>query len=421
MNTVEEQLRAAGRAVTEQVTIIPELSLAPAPARRRAPRARFGRRWATWGAPLAAMAAIVAVAVSLAAVRGTETEGAARPGGNAAPPSAAGTPPAAAQVPRYYIAASLPAKAIIGDARTGKQVATITPPAGHSIAGVAGAADGSAFVLDMPQKKPGDFAAGQFFMYRPATPGGPPVRRSVLNLKPSPAGEAILGVALSPDGSRLAVYSMLSYEQVLRVYSVATGQVANQWTMPSPSQVGYGPDDNSHMLTWTENGQAVAFRRDIGLAGGEFGVSVYILDVTRPGHDLRADSRIVSVQSNDNGCKSMLVTSDGKTIVCGIESWGGASASCPKVRPGIAEYSAATGKLIRFLYEYRGACTWGMVHLYWADQSGTAVAAGLLVGTPQRQTVSVTDLIGARGYTSLPVRQPAAIFQMMNDLAPLAF
>ncbi|HEX7161010.1 MAG TPA: sigma-70 family RNA polymerase sigma factor [Trebonia sp.] len=214
-----------------------------------------------------------AMGISLVAVRGTETEGAARPGGNAAPPSAAGTPPAAAQVPRYYIAASLPAKAIIGDVRTGKQVATITPPAGHSIAGVAGAADGSAFVLDMPQKKPGDFAAGQFFMYRPATPGGPPVRRSVLNLKPSPAGEAILGVALSPDGSRLAVYSMLSYEQVLRVYSVATGRVANQWTMPSPSHVGYGPDDNSHMLTWTENGQAVAFRRDINLAGGEFGVS----------------------------------------------------------------------------------------------------------------------------------------------------
>ena len=33
----------------------------------------------------------------------------------------------AAQVPRYYIVASLPAKAIIGDVRTGKQVATVTP------------------------------------------------------------------------------------------------------------------------------------------------------------------------------------------------------------------------------------------------------------------------------------------------------
>jgi len=62
-----------------------------------------------------------------------------------------------------------------------------------------------------------------------------------------------------------------------------------------------------------------------------------------------------------------------------------------------------------------------MVHLYWSDQSGTAVVVGLLVGTPQRQTVNVTDLIGAHGYTSLPVHQPAAIFQLMNDLASVAF
>jgi hypothetical protein len=422
MNTVEEQLRAAGRAVTEQVTRLPELELAPERAGRRPRWTRTGRRWTTWGAPLAAMAVVVAVAVSLVAVRATGTGGTAQPGANAAPPSAAGTPPAAAQVPRYYIAASLNTKAIVGDLRTGKQVATISPPSGHVFGDVVGAADGSAFVADMPAKPGTSADGGQFFLYRPATPGGPPVLRSPLNLNPSPNGAAILGLAVSPDGSRLAVYSMLSYEEVLRVYSVTTGQVQRQWTMPSPSQVGSGPGANSHMLTWTDNGQAVAFRRDIGLAGGEFGVSVYILDVSRPGHDLRADSRVVSVQSNDNGCKSMLVTPDGKTIVCGVESWGGASASCPVVRPGVAEYSAATGKLLRVLYDYEGTCTWGMVHLYWSSQSGTAVVANLIIGTrPGSQPVIVTDLIGARGYTSLPVRQPAALFQMMNDLAPVVF
>jgi hypothetical protein len=92
-------------------------------------------------------------------------------------------------------------------------------------------------------------------------------------------------------------------------------------------------------------------------------VSVFILNVDRPGHDLRADSRIVSVQSNDNGCKDMLVTPDGKTILCGVESYGGASASCPKIKPGITEYSAETGKLIRVLYQYAGPCTFGMVDL----------------------------------------------------------
>jgi hypothetical protein len=180
------------------------------------------------------------------------------------------------------------------------------------------------------------------------------------------------------------------------------------------------------MLTWTENGEAVAFRRDIDLARGEFGVSVFILNVDRPGHDLRADSRIVSVQSNDNGCKDMLVTPDGKTILCGVESYGGASASCPKVRPGITEYSAQTGKPLRVLYQYAGPCTFGMVDLYWSNPSGTAVVAGLLVGTPGagpsgREVVNVADLYGPHGFTELPVHRLAGEFEIMNNVSVVAF
>jgi hypothetical protein len=212
---------------------------------------------------------------------------------------------------------------------------------------------------------------------------------------------------------------------VLRVYSMATGQIQHQWTMGQPSHAGGGSiDDNNHMLAWTENGKAVAFRRDVDLAGGEIGVSVFILNVDRPGHDLRADSRIVSVPSTDNGCKDMMVTPDGKTILCGVESYGGASASCPKVRPGITEYSAETGKLLRVLYEYKEPCTFGMVDLYWSNPSGTAVVAGLLVGTrqggPPGQVVNVADLYGPRGFTQLPMHRPGTL-EIMNDTSPVAF
>lgn len=446
MSTIEDQLRAAGRAVAEQVTALPELQLTTARPRRRAGSPGRRRAWATWGAPLAAMGLVAAVAIALVVVKGAGT-GTAGPAVSPTFPSVQGTPPSAAQVPAYYIAGDLSSgQAVIGDLRSGQQVATITPPAGHTLSGVTGAADGGSFVLDMPPKGSADtmYADHQFFLYRPASPGGAPLRRSPLTLTPSMNGEAILGLSLSPDGRRLAVYSMASYEEVLRVYSVATGQVQRQWTMPTPSHVYYGGDENSHSLTWTDNGQAVAFRRDINLAGGEVGISVFVLTVDRPGTSIQADSRVFKVQSTDNQCKDLVVSPDGTTVICGVESGGGASASCPAVRPGITEYSAVTGKLIRVLYAYPGDCAWGMVHVYWTSPSGSAVVASLLVGLSrsgpnrtgpgQPQYVNAMDLFGARGFTAVPLHLPAApagasaaqaevigVTTLANSLNPVAF
>jgi len=435
MSTIEEQLRAAGHAVTEQVTRLPELHLTPERAGRGTRPRLAGRRrrrhWAAWGAPLAAMGLVAALAVALVVVRGTGSDDAARPGVNPTMPSVQGTPPSAGQVPRYYIAADLTSKAIIGDLRTGKEVATITPPAGHDILGVTGAAENGTFVLDMPPKGTVEtmYYHHQFFVYRPATAGGPPVQRSTLTLNPSPNGEPIMGLALSPDGSRLAVLSMATYEYVLRVYSVATGQVQRQWTMPVPAHTYFGADDNSHSLAWTDNGQAVAFRRDINLAGGESGISVFVLNVNRPGKNLEADSRIFKVKSTDNGCKDLVLSPDGKTVICGVESYGGASAACPNVRPAITEYSAQTGELIRVLYEYKASCSWGMVHIYWTNSSGSAVVANMLVGVTSpgaasQQDVNVFDLFGAHGFAAVPLHLPSPsqeVFAIMNDLTPVAF
>ncbi|HEY3869448.1 MAG TPA: hypothetical protein VGM10_13895, partial [Actinocrinis sp.] len=106
MSTVAERTRAAMDAVTSQVDSAPPLPLppplawAPPGSRRRwralAPR----RRWGTWLAPLAAAAAVIALAVSLVAVRGT-------PGGYELVPAVS---PAGAAVsfPDYYLTFNQP-------------------------------------------------------------------------------------------------------------------------------------------------------------------------------------------------------------------------------------------------------------------------------------------------------------------------
>ncbi len=69
--TVEEQLRAAGRAVREQVRDLPPLDLPAQPVARRARARTFLRRPGAgrWLIPMAAAAAVVVVAVTLVAVK----------------------------------------------------------------------------------------------------------------------------------------------------------------------------------------------------------------------------------------------------------------------------------------------------------------------------------------------------------------
>jgi hypothetical protein len=66
-----------------------------------------------------------------------------------------------------------------------------------------------------------------------------------------------------------------------------------------------------------------------------------------------------------------------------------------------------------------------MVDIYWSDPSGTAVVAGLLVGTgqggPPGQIGNVADLYGPRGFTQLPMHRLAGTSEIMNDLSTVAF
>jgi hypothetical protein len=153
----------------------------------------------------------------------------------------------------------------------------------------------------------------------------------------------------------------------------------------------YGPS-----IWWADNQRTLAY----GITGSAraSGFGVWVLNLTRPGHDLVADSRLAwSIpvpntydpnQKRPLGCSgsspSVLVTGDGKSIVCG--AWGvfGSTANLPNgICPaapawndeGFLEYSTATGKLARTLYSSSTSCVPNSapVQVLWASTSGDAV------------------------------------------------
>lgn len=133
MSTVADRTRAAMDAITSQVYDAPPLALppplawAPPGSRRRRRALAPRRRWGAWLAPLAAAAAVIALAVSLVAVRGT-------PGGDTLVPAVS---PAGAAVsfPDYYLTfnqpvsdETIPVGLELRSTLTGKTLSTLQPP-----------------------------------------------------------------------------------------------------------------------------------------------------------------------------------------------------------------------------------------------------------------------------------------------------
>ena len=143
-----------------------------------------------------------------------------------------------------------------------------------------GAADDRTFVLDSVQLAPaarsgilvGVTQPRTWYLLR-ITPGATPVQTLTPLHFPVPDGADINGVALSPDGTKLAVFYQVARNGdgfpysgpfTLGIYSVATGAVVRSWTGTDPSHGSYayawdGPPDPNANLTWTSDGQRLAF------------------------------------------------------------------------------------------------------------------------------------------------------------------
>ena len=446
--TTEERLRATSDAVGAAMRPVRPLNLHPEAVDFRAPakqsRRSLADRWSGWLVPVAAAAAVVAVAATLVAVKGSSGVSATPHGTSAAAspsmsfsstgPSGTATP---GGVPPYYVTVndnkSPNLQAVLGDTVTGKALVTVEPPANGTWQGVATSANDSTFVLyGFYWPKARQSSAAFFDVLR--VPAGDP-RQAMLTsltlpdpyvgalLAPGTSEAGLLGAAVSPDGQTVAILSQPSQAplaqskvkmlpatvaETLRTYSLKTGNVLRTWTgsgrplAMNQSNLSWLAD--GHTLAWDDTSTTASVTPG-GLPAAHWDVQT--LDTARPGTSLAADSRRVFRTLDDGACQSPLLTSDGESVICGTGA--NTSGTCGKGAPELVSYSVATGKLEHVLYRYEGTCQSGNTMPLWARSGSLAIG---FANTMAGQNTGVANLVGVMtptGVTPLPITQSGAI------------
>jgi hypothetical protein len=412
--SIEDRVRAATRARTDLVRDIRPLELpSELPARPR--RIRRPRRWINWGAPLAAAALVTALAVTLALLRQADDP-------QPAPVTPASGQSATASIPRYYVAladvgsSNSQLKAVIGDDQTGRQVAVLNPAAAQNFYGVTAAADDRTFVVM-------NYAAATqettWYRLRIAPGTAHPAQLTKLPMKPLVAHVA--GLALSPDGRELAVMWRTATTQTnavtyLAVYSMASGAVLHTWITKGDNINAIGGGANAEGLTWVNGGRSIDFSWIVTTPEPHWSSTDTIrrIDVTAPGSDLLADSRVAMrlpptfspAKTKFSAPCAAWVTTPGGTLVCGSNSSTDVSFEevCSTVPPSFATYSETTGKRLKVLYQWHGQCLDAEAMPLWTDATASHVIAFLLLSEKGVKT-SLTDTFGlvANGrFTPLP-------------------
>jgi hypothetical protein len=351
---------------------------------------------------LSAAVAVIGVAAAGALLIGGKS--------HASPPSSRlASYAAAGEVPPYYveIAANgntddVPSNAMVRATATGKLLATIKPLHGYTVLGATAAADDRTFVLDEAKwigydnpSKPQAWQPRSYLLLRLNTAGLPV---SLTRLPVTTVG-LVTGVALSADGTRLAVadrpkpYSEYNPEQV-RIYTLATGAVriwAAQGTLIGGGQTQTGgssfvPDDTAS-LSWTANGKWLAFDWS-PFPGDISAVGTWLLNTTLGGASLLGDSRHLQQAGLESasGCVDsaaarltcegdVIVTPDGSALICGAtpdnDLFG------PHVTDEYLKFSTATGKA-------HVLGSWGLTNVQvqafgvrWSNSSGSVLIASL--------------------------------------------
>jgi hypothetical protein len=334
--STEERLRAATRAAGDTVPpgSAPPLRLSDDPAAGPHRGGAPGRRgWLRALTPLAAAAAVAGVVIaSLTLTSGKDgRSGAARGHGPAAVPIGSAPP--------YYVALSglpgQPGRAQIRATATGKVLATVTPPKPYrGFTLVSGQADDRTFVLAAQRWWPitsgtrglaaqqRDNTTAVVFFRLTYVPRTRTTRLAALPTAGSITSQDLSGLAVSPDGSKLA---LIVRPAEIRVITLAVGSerdwiwphTLGTWTPKSAGDTWVGNSKPSGApLSWTADGRTLAFQ--LWTKSGGI-TEVRLLDTSAAGSSLSSSK--ISVRFTGLGelkegpAGNTLITPDGSRIV----------------------------------------------------------------------------------------------------------
>jgi hypothetical protein len=299
---------------------------------------------------------------------------------------------------------------------TGATLARITTRT--PVVGVAGAADGRTFVLDEQRPIVGNSVTwvGQpaFYLLR-LTASGTEESFTRLAVPAIPDGTVVSGLALSPDGSKLAVNvnsadrrSPAPFMEIM-TYTLATGAFRS-WTTTSGVTNSDAP--GGFTGSGVDGAQSISWAADSTLAFGVRNmphVGVRLLDTAAPGTDLMADSRPVidqDVRDFGRGLKAeppyyfvscstaAMISIDGSAIVCGYST----TTDDDITTMGFAQYSTRTGKMnhVVGLVRFKGEAPTG-ISLYWVNSTGT-----IAIGTSETAGGGRVGVMNGDKFTPLP-------------------
>jgi len=400
MSQLEDEIRDILRSEAARLREVRPLILPPAAAHHGLRGAFTGSRarWQRpWQAPAAAAAVIVLVAAALVAVKVLRNSGAAP----AASPSPAAAPSVASSTPgdgtpRYYVrfgwatdpgqAASQGNNAIfVGDVQTGKTLGSYNLPKGDTLVWAAsGAADDRTFVVNASVYQSAQqpvTGPARFYLVRIFPGSADPVRVTPLAIQATPVtsiATQVISVALSADGTELAVVWNTGKSVGLGVYSVATGRLQHSWSaaisgvgrvetpVTDPSWVG----DSTVGFAFIDTPNV---REDLRT-----------LDISSAGTGLLADSHVVwsqyvpaaphGTRNAPQTCDTPFLTGDGQEVVCATSSY---SASDKRLSAVWLAYPLATPtrpRVVGSVTEPPDVTSFnGPISVEWTNSSGTEV------------------------------------------------
>ena len=378
MNTLEDRIRAATQAMAGTVApdSPPPLRLPADPGRRGAPGR--ARRWAHGLTPAAAALAVAAVVLgSLALQHG---------GQNGLPVSPGPLP---GGLPRYYAALvqepSGPWWAEVRNTVTGRVLGTMRPPLPFTrFSEVAAAPDDHTFVLAGigPQGQP---SVTQLYALR-LNPATGAVRLSRLPVPLIPERWRVNGIAVSPDGTRLAVALEPGGAERprLQLYSMTSGALLREWGV-NTGRPGGAPVIG--FMSWAADGRTLEYSYPVR------GNGAALLDVTRPGTNLLGNSTIVQFPKWADLTYNLTLTGGGRLIASAAYITRG-NGSVTGWLAG--EFSARTGQAVHVFYRraFHGSRqSFGPGTVWWASPSGQ-----VLIASPARHGLGPNQ-----AYTGLAV------------------